>query len=252
MRLLEVKDVTMRFGGLLAINGVSAYASENEIVGIIGPNGAGKTTLFNVLTGIYQPTSGSVSFCGTDFAGKKPHEIARLGIARTFQNIRLFDSMSVFDNVLVGMHGRTSSGALGAVLRMCGCEERAAAEKALRLLEMTGLSDFRYDLAVSLPYGHQRKVEIARAMAAEPKLLLLDEPAAGMNERETADLTDFIRQVRAMGYSMILIEHDVRLVMSLCDRIYVLDHGSLIAEGTPFDIQHNSAVIDAYLGKGEG
>jgi len=251
--LLHAEQVTMRFGGLLAINQVSCQISRGEIVGIIGPNGAGKTTLFNMFTGIYQPTEGDIYFKGTSLRGMKPHKIAKLGISRTFQNIRLFDGMTVLDNVMVGQHCRTEASTLDAVLKLRRHRdtEKSAEEKALRLLELTGLSDYRYEYGTSLAYGLQRKLEIARAIATQPELLLLDEPAAGMNERETAELTDFIREVQRMGYTILLIEHDVQLVMQLCDHIYVLDHGNLIAHGAAEEVRDNPAVIEAYLGGGD-
>lgn len=250
--LLRVDQVTMRFGGLLAINNVSCQVGRGEIVGVIGPNGAGKTTLFNMLTGIYQPTEGEIYFKGKSLRNKKPHEITSLGISRTFQNIRLFDGMTVLDNVMVGRHCRTHSGTLDALFKTKRHREteKTAETDALKLLELTGLADYRYEYANSLAYGLQRKLEIARAIATQPDLLLLDEPAAGMNEKETAELTAFIHQVQEMGYTIVLIEHDVRLVMDLCDRIYVLDHGNLIANGTAEQMKNDPVVIEAYLGKG--
>ena len=251
--LLRADQVTMRFGGLVAINQVSCQVSRGEIVGIIGPNGAGKTTLFNMFTGIYQPTEGAIYFKGTSLRGMKPYRIAKLGIARTFQNIRLFDGLTVLDNVMVGQHCRTEASVLDAVLKRKRhrVTEKSVEEKALQLLELTGLSDYRCEYGTSLAYGLQRKLEIARAIATQPELLLLDEPAAGMNERETSELTDFIREVQLMGYTILLIEHDVQLVMKLCDHIYVLDHGNLIAHGTAEEIRDNPAVIEAYLGGGD-
>jgi branched-chain amino acid transport system ATP-binding protein len=243
----------MRFGGLVSVNKMDFDLYKGEIVGIIGPNGAGKTTFFNVLTGIYKPTSGSVRYRGGDITGKKLHEITALGLARTFQNIRLFSHMTVLETVMLGMHTRTKSGLLDALLRTPGFRrtEKESEAKALELLTLTGLDKYRYEYGTSLPYGMQRRLEIARAMSSRPEVLLLDEPAAGMNEQETEDLSVFIKDLRASGYTIILIEHDMRLVMDICDRLYVLDHGVMIARGTPREISANPQVIEVYLGKEE-
>ena len=251
--LLRTTDVTQRFGGLTAIDHVNIELKEGEIVGIIGPNGAGKTTLFNILTGIYDPTEGKVELDGQDITGMKPHEIARLGMTRNFQNIRLFNSMTILENVMTGLYCRKNAGLLDAVLRSRRFkeEEKTSEEEAIKCLETVGLADKRYDMPGNLPYGLQRKLEIARALASGPKVLLLDEPAAGMNDQETMDLGNFIKDLRDMGYSILLIEHDMHLVMDICDRIYVLNYGAQIAAGTPEEIKADPGVIEAYLGTEE-
>lgn len=249
--ILRTENVTQRFGGLTAVSNVSVDLHENEIVGIIGPNGAGKTTFFNVLTGIYTPTEGKVYLDGEDITGKMPHEIAKLGMTRNFQNIRLFSNMTIIENIMTGIYCRKKANLLDSVLHTPRHkkEERETEEEALKYLDIVGLSDLRYDMATSLPYGQQRKLEIGRALASDPKVLLLDEPAAGMNDQETLDLAEFIKGLRDMGYSIVLIEHDMRLVMNVCDRIYVLNYGAQIAQGTPDEIKRNPEVIAAYLGE---
>ena len=249
--MLEVKNITQVFGGLVAVNDVSIHVDEKEIVGLIGPNGAGKTTTFNCITGVYNPAKGQILFEGNDITGKPVHEITQAGMARTFQNIRLFKSLSVLDNVRIGMHDRSKSNLFADAFRLPkrNKAEKEMTEESMKLLAMTGLASNADDRADSLPYGAQRRLEIVRAMATGARLLLLDEPAAGMNEQETQDLMAFIRGLRDMGYTVFLIEHDMKLVMNLCDRIYVQNQGSLIAEGTPEEIQKNQLVIDAYLGE---
>ena len=252
--VLEVKGLTRDFGGLRALNELDLTVNEGEIVALIGPNGAGKTTFFNCVTGIYKPTEGTVHLYGANgekhlLNGRKPHLITALGMARTFQNIRLWKSQTVFDNVLIAKHCRSTSNVFSAAFRLNRKEEAAQRAQVEELLEIVGLSDVKNELATSLPYGKQRRLEIARALAAEPKLLLLDEPAAGMNPQETEELTAFIGEIREkFNITIFLIEHHMNLVMGISDRIYVLDFGKLIASGTPAEIQKNQRVIDAYLG----
>ena len=249
--LLKLENITKRFGGLTAIADVSMHVDAGQIVGLIGPNGAGKTTTFNVITGIYNPTQGQVFYRGRNITGCAVHQVTACGMARTFQNIRLFASLSILQNVQIGMHLRAHCSALEDAFHIGRWKhnERATRREALRLLAMANLAQHADDPAGSLPYGSQRRLEIVRAMATGAELLLLDEPAAGMNEQETQELTAFIRTLRDRGYTVFLIEHDMKLVMNLCDRIYVQNEGRLIAEGTPQEIQKNRVVIDAYLGE---
>ena len=271
--VLKIENATMQFGGVVAVDNLNMEVNEGEIVALIGPNGAGKTTAFNVVTGVYQPTNGAVWFNGekiienhpqgkmkklykgqhdgeyTGVLAPTPDKVTKLGMARTFQNIRLWKSQTVFDNVLIAKHCRATSNVFSATFRLNRKEEREQREHVAELLNTVGLYDVKDELATSLPYGKQRRLEIARALAAEPSLLLLDEPAAGMNPQETDELTAFIGQIRdEFKLTIFLIEHHMNLVMDISDRIYVLDFGKLIAEGTPAEIQNNKRVIDAYLG----
>lgn len=251
--ILKTDSITQQFGGLVALSGISIEVHSGKIVGIIGPNGAGKTTLFNVVTGIYAPTEGRVEMMKEDITGWSPHRITDLGFSRTFQNIRLFSRMNVQDNVIVGMHTRSHCGTFSAIFntKQKRYEEYDCVKKADEILRFLDLYQFRYEMSTSLPYGLQRKLEIARALASQPKLLLLDEPAAGMNEQESDDLIRIMKFLKEKGYTILLIEHDMKFVMSICDDIYVLNNGYMISHGTPREVKADQLVIDAYLGKEE-
>jgi branched-chain amino acid transport system ATP-binding protein len=251
--IMEIKNLTVKFGGLTALDDVSFNIKRGEILGLIGPNGAGKTTCFNAMTGVYKPSSGQVLLEGISVGGRQRHKITRLGLARTFQNIRLFGEMTALENVVVGLDARHKTSVVGALLRLPRHrrEERSAITRAMALLEFVGIADDAAVLSRNLSYGHQRRLEIARALATDPKVLCLDEPAAGFNPAEKEELMTLIRAIRADGYTVLLIEHDMKLVMGVTDRIVVLEFGKKLADGLPVEIQNNPRVVAAYLGEPE-